>query len=53
MAQVGFKVAGGIDAMTDGSRSNGKSFNLAEPAGWAMAWWILSVIIIALVLFSL
>lgn len=53
MAQVGFKVHGGIDSMSSDDASNGKSFNLSEPAGWAMVWWFLSVIIIALVIFSL
>lgn len=51
MAQVGFKVVGGVDAMT--SEGGNSSMSLATPAGWVMVWWFLSVILIALVFLSL
>jgi len=51
MAQVGFKVVGGVEAMDSGGSSS--SMSLAQPAGWVMVWWFLSVILIALVFLSL
>lgn len=52
MAQVGFKVAGGVEAMSN-DRGNSNGFSLSDPAGWAMLWWILSVILIAMVFLAL
>lgn len=51
MAQVGFKVVGGVDAMA--SEGGNTSMSLATPAGWVMVWWFLSIILIALVFLSL
>lgn len=52
MAQVGFKVAGGVEAM-NGTGHASHSFSLKEPAGWAMLWWVISVILIAMVFLAL
>jgi hypothetical protein len=51
MAQVGFKVVGGVDAMA--SEGKDTSLSLATPAGWVMVWWFISVILIAMVFLSL
>ena len=54
MPQVGFKVAGGVEAMSGGKNTYNKgSFSLSDPAGWVMVWWVLSIILIAMVFFSL
>jgi hypothetical protein len=52
MAQVGFKVVGGVDAMAN-EGGGSTSLSLATPAGWVVVWWWLSVILIALVFLSL
>lgn len=52
MAQVGFKVVGGVDAMANDGGAN-PSFSLATPAGWVMIWWWVSIALIALVFLSL
>ena len=51
MAQVGFKVVGGVDAMANEGGST--SMSLSTPAGWVMVWWLISIILIALVFLSL
>jgi hypothetical protein len=53
MAQVGFKVVGGIDAMTPEGATGHNSFSLSQPAGWVMVWWLLSILLIASVFFAL
>jgi hypothetical protein len=52
MAQVGFKGAVGVQAMGGGGNAD-SSFSLSTPAGWAGLWWIISIVLISVVLFSL
>lgn len=52
MPQVGFKVVGGIDAMTPEGTTN-STFSLSQPSGWVMVWWLLSILLIASVFFAL
>ena len=51
MAQVGFRVVGGVDAMAN--EAGNPSMSLATPAGWVMVWWFISIILIAMVFLSL
>jgi hypothetical protein len=53
MARIGVVGAASVDSMGDLAGSHPAKFNLQTPAGWAMLWWGLSVLVIIFLLLSL
>jgi len=55
VARLGANITGGADVSYGDDGGNGfpDLFNLSTPAGWAMFWWGLSVLIILTMFFSL
>lgn len=52
MARVGVVGAASVSSIGNPGGSEAK-FNLSTPAGWAMIWWTLSVLIIVAILLGL
>lgn len=53
MARIGVVGAASVESMGNLPGSHEAKFNTSTPAGWAMIWWGLSVLIIVALLLSL
>lgn len=53
MARIGVVGAASVDSIGNLPGGHDAKFNLSTPAGWAMIWWGLSVLIIIALLLSL
>lgn len=50
---LGARADAGVDVSSNGKGGSMELFNLSTPAGWAMFWWGLSVLIILALMVSL
>lgn len=53
MANLRASADAAIGVGGNGGGGSGDLFNLSSPAGWAMLWWGLSVLVILIMLMSL
>lgn len=53
MSGIGSMGAAGVGYIGDAGSNAQRSFNLQTPAGWALLWWALAIVILILMFYSL